>query len=73
VCHAAAAAAAAAVCCSDGCTHGESFELDNEAAQLQSAVLDLQGEDQDAMTAQRRQFKCVANGGCMLLLLWSGM
>jgi hypothetical protein len=50
----------AACCCSDGRTHNESFELDSEAAQLQSAVLDLTGEDQDAMTAQRRQYKCVA-------------
>jgi hypothetical protein len=44
--------------CSDGRTHGESFELDNEAAQLQSAVLDLTGEDADGMAAQRRQFQC---------------
>eukprot|EP00879_Flechtneria_rotunda_P002941 GHRR01003158.1.p1 GENE.GHRR01003158.1~~GHRR01003158.1.p1 ORF type:complete len:643 (+),score=244.56 GHRR01003158.1:1343-3271(+) len=41
----------------DGCNHTESFDCDGEAAQLQSAVLDLTGEDQAAMTAQKRQYR----------------
>jgi len=50
------------LCCSEGRSHGESFEFDSQAAQLQSAVLDLTGEDQSAMTAQKRQYRC----GCWL-------
>jgi hypothetical protein len=45
-------------CCSEGRTHGESCVFDDQTAQLQSAVLDLTGEDQSAMTAQKRQYRC---------------
>jgi hypothetical protein len=45
------------ICRREGRTHGESFEFDDQTAQLQSAVLDLTGEDQSGMAAQKRQYK----------------
>lgn len=36
--------------------HDESYALEAENAELQSAVLDLHGEDQDAMKSQQRQW-----------------
>lgn len=40
-----------------GAAGGETLGLDEAAEQLRSAVLDLTGEDQDAMKAQQRQYQ----------------